>query len=112
MSQFPTCLKRGDREPDLMNELGNTCQGWCARIVAMARVHDADVGDQKGSPPGRYSIGTSGMNVFSHCAHSFIPTSSEGTWPRMIRAFLRPAVTASRAYSTPSHSRVSPIVRT
>src|SRR4029453_17027844 len=73
-------------------------------------VHVADLGDQKGSPPGRYSIGTSGINVFSHWAHSFIPRSSEGTWPKMIKAFFRPAVTASRAYSTPSHSRVSPMI--
>jgi hypothetical protein len=41
--------------------------------------HEADLGDQKGSPPGRYSIGTSGMNVFNHWAHSFIPRSSDGT---------------------------------
>src|SRR4026207_830764 len=73
--------------------------------------HEPDLGDQKGSPPGRYSIGTSGMNVFSHWAHSFIPRSSDGTWPKMIKAFFRPAVTTSRAYSTPSHSRVSPMVR-
>src|SRR2546423_5424247 len=63
---------------------------------------------QNGCRVGTNSIGTSLTNVFNHRAHSSIPGCSEGTCPITMSAFALPAVTASAAYSTVSHSLVSP----
>src|SRR5207244_12963166 len=66
------------------------------------------IGLQYGSPTGIHVVGSSGTMVLTHCAHTFMPGSSETTRPRRMRLFFSPAVTLSRAYSTDSHSRTSP----
>ena len=52
--------------------------------------------------------GRPGITVFSQSAHTCMPGSSDSTRPTRISAFLWPAATWSRAYSTDSHSRTSP----
>src|SRR5215813_1823203 len=67
---------------------------------------------QKGSTAGTNSMGTSGINGLSHSAQYFIPACSDKTWPMTIKAFFFPEEIASCAYSTTSHSRVSPTIKT
>ena len=52
--------------------------------------------------------GRPGITVFSQSAHTCMPGSSDSTRPTRISAFLWPAATWSRAWSTDSHSRTSP----
>src|SRR5437867_1010203 len=65
-------------------------------------------GLQNGSPAGIHSTETSEMKDFSQSAQSRIPWSSDTQWPTRIIPLRSPAVFASKAYSTPSHSRCSP----
>ena len=66
----------------------------------------------QGSFVGTNSTGTCFTKAFSHVVHSCMPICSLGMWPITIKAFFRPWVTASAAYSTVSHSRVSPTSKT
>jgi hypothetical protein len=63
---------------------------------------------QNGSFVATNSTGAFCTNPFNQRVHSSIPPCSLGTCPITINALLRPCVTASAAYSTVSHSRVSP----
>src|SRR6185437_10331647 len=69
-------------------------------------------GLQNGSGAAINSIGTSGINGFSQSAQYFMPACSDATWPSRMSAFFCPDTIASCAYSTTSHSRVSPPIRT
>src|SRR5690606_21366173 len=65
-------------------------------------------GLQYGSPAGSCRTSTSGTSVLIHSAHAAIPGSSDTTRPRRMTPLRWPECTASRAYSTDSHSRTSP----
>src|SRR6266540_337004 len=80
--------------------------------VERGRVRARYSGTQNGSPAGMNSIGTSGTNDRSQSAHSFIPSSSETTWPIRISPFGLRWPTASTACRTASHSADSPATST
>src|SRR5215470_6055365 len=87
--------------------------GLIHKLLSVARVHRTGLsGRQNGSAAAMNSIGTSLINPFSHSAQYFIPACSDTTWPSTISPFFLPDAIASCAYSTNSHSRVSPNTRT
>src|SRR4029077_17265621 len=67
---------------------------------------------QKGCFAATNSTGTFLTKPFNQRVHSSIPFCSLGICPITINALLRPWLTASAAYSTVSHSRVSPTSNT
>ena len=69
--------------------------GSPAARVEKPFARDRYSGAQKGSPAGMCSIGTSGTNALSQVAHSFMPNSSETSWPMRMRPRGLPWPTAS-----------------
>src|SRR5262245_41515072 len=87
--------------------------GLTHKLLLVTRVHRTGLsGLQNGSAAAMNSIGTSLINSCSHSAQYFIPACSDTTWPSAISPFFLPDAIVSCAYSTNSHSRVSPTTRT